>query len=173
MLDRDRTRFLEDHTSAFTARIHILADPATEPVAKDEWLFNDYSYQFAENYRDDSTGQWQDFGQQGNAPSVVLNGIRTRKEVFPMIREQDTADAVAGQRQDLAADVPMVWTIPMSLCGLSIDVLDGILISTYEGDGASGFVEQGFWVLSQTTDTEAGKCILTAMDVERLLTDNT
>lgn len=170
MLDRDRARFMAGHKE-ITDRIHIIGDKV-EPVAQIDWLFNDYEYRYAANYRDDSLGDWNGHNIIGNSPSQDDNGVVSRTDVFPMVVDQATADAVAGQRLDFCSSTPMLWSIPQSLCGLSVEVLDGVPVTHYEGTGASGFHQQALWVMKQTIDPATCMVTADAVDVQRLLIDS-
>lgn len=171
MFDRDRTRFLSGRTT-ITDRTHILSGVRPAPQAQTDWLCNDYSYRYARNYRGDSSGDYMASGQQGDAESKILNGVVTRNEAFPMVRDDATANAVATQRFALRTEVPQIWTWLEPINGLAHNVLDGIAMTLYSGSGvgATGFVERGIWPLSQTIDPATCTVRFTGLDVERLLT---
>lgn len=171
MLDRDRTRFINGRTT-ITDRRNILDNPKFVPQAMRDWLCNDLGYRYDANYRDDGRGSHDKNGQQGNAPSVVLNGTVTRREAYNMVRDQATADAVGGQRLAFMAYTPQMWTWSESLCGLNRQVSDGVAIDHYNGTGQYGFLGQGLWILKQICEQKDCKVTFSAIDVEHLLSDS-
>lgn len=169
MLDIDRTRFYAD-APPISDRINILGSPRFEATPQPDWLCNDLGYQYAANYRNDSRGDWNGHNNQGNAGSVVNNGVATRNETYPMVADTATADTVAALRLAFLAQVPQIWTWSESLCGLKHDILSGVAVNHYNGTGIGGFVNHGLLVYKQTVDTKEDRVTFEAIDVERLLT---
>jgi hypothetical protein len=172
MLDRRRDRFIGGSTTVEDRR-DILASPNFSIEKKREWLCNDLGYQYAPNYRNDNTGSWNSFNSIGDAPSKVKYGTITKTITYPMVRDQDTADAVADQQLDFRSQLRLVATYSQSLCGLKRDVLDGLSITHFGGRGLNGWQENACWITSQKINQPSCSVTFEAIDVQDLISQYT
>jgi hypothetical protein len=168
MLDRRADTFLAD-VEPVTDRRDILAQPRFTIRKMREWLCNDFGYQWAANYRADGLGAWNGSDSQGHAPSKIKYGVITKRITYPMVRDDDTADAVAGQQLEFRAQLRSVATYAQSLCGLKRDVLDGVPVTHYGGRGAGGWTETACWVLAQRVTPKNATVTVDVVDVQDLM----
>lgn len=169
MFDTTRSTFLGS-ARTITDKRDILKNPAFALSHRTDWFANDLGYQYAANYRDDGTGQWNSSSSQGHAPSKIKYGVVTRNETYGLIRDSATADAVAGQRLTFGgADPPRIVTWTQSLCGMNFDLLSGIPITHYSGSGSSGWSANAVWILSQVLDPASCTVTFTGVDVQGLV----
>jgi hypothetical protein len=153
-----------------TDRRDVLSSPPFALSHRSDWFANDLGYQWAENYRDDNTGQWGASDSQGHAPSKVKYGVVTRRETYPLIRDTATAAAVAGQRLTFGgADPPQLVQWSQSLCGLANDLLAGVPITHYSGSGPAGWSANAVWMIGQTIDPATCRVTMTGIDVQGLV----
>jgi len=172
MLDRRREKFIGSSTT-INDRRDILAEPRFSIQKKRDWLCNDFGYQYAPNYRNDNTGSWNGFNIIGNAPSKVKYGVITKSITYPMVRDEATADTIAGQQLDFRSQVRLSATYAQSLCGLKRDVLDGLSITHFNGRGSNGWQDNACWIISQRINQPNCSVTFEAIDVQDLISQYT
>ncbi len=172
MLDRRRDKFIGSSTTINDKR-DILSAPKFSIQKKREWLCNDFGYQYAPNYRADNRGSWTAFNSIGNAPSKVKYGVVTKTITYPMVRDEATADTVAGEQLDFRSQLRVSVTYAQSLCGLKRDVLDGLSITHFGGRGSSGWQDNACWIISQSLNQAACTVNFEAIDVQDLISQYT
>lgn len=166
MLNRNRAEFLGNRRPTHWRR-DSLTDPARVTTKKRDWRVNILTGQWGMNYR---SGNWESTASVNDVASE-LRGRDERSEAYPMVQDDDTAAAVMQQRLDFMAAAPREYTWGESLCGLRNDVLDGIPVTDYNGDGPSGYINRAMLITGQTIDTKANRVTFTAFDVDDLMID--
>ncbi len=170
MIDRRRTEFLGGR-STLTDRREILSTPRFAATQLKEWLCNDLTYRYAQNYRNDGRGDWNFSSSHGNAPSRLQYGMKAKTDLYPFVRDRDTADTVAQQRIDVFSTLRQAWTFGEPLNGLMHDVLDGVPVTHYNGRGPAGFVDQALFVIKQTHEPRNAHLTYVGIDVDDLLAE--
>jgi len=168
MLDRNRTTFLGD-TETVHWRRHSLKDPARTTVKNRDWMANLLLGQYGFNYR---TSLYEsDLSLIHSASQARLGREIVLRRAYPFIRDQATAEVVAQQHLDFIGVAPKLYEWAESLCGLKKDILSGVPITDYNGQGSTGYVNRAMWIQDQVVNTEANTVTFTAFDVDDLLSE--
>lgn len=147
--------------------------PGFKLVPKPEWQVNRLYYQYARNYMQGVFERGE--GGGGVAPledetAQERDGVITKTLSLDYIRDDATAQDVAARYLELFKVQPtVVQYTRRGLCGLEDDVLDGVPITHWNGDGPNGWQDHAVLILSKTFDWLRGQCSFTALDVERLV----
>lgn len=173
MFNTDRVTLLGS-TRTISDRRDILASPRPPIVRKKEWFINSMGWQWEENYRQDSTGQWNSSNESSLGPSVANYGRSPGSRTYSLIRDSATADAVAGLQLTFGGtNPPGIITWAQSICGMGFGVLSAAPMAYFGGNGPAGWTYAGpapVYILSQRFTPRTGIVTFTGMDVGAIAT---
>lgn len=173
MFNTDRATLLGS-TRTISDRRDILASPRPPIVRKKEWFINSMGWQWEENYRQDSTGQWNSFNENSLGPSIASYGQSPGSRTYSLIRDSATANAIAGLQLTFGGtNPPGIITWAQSICGMGFGVLSAAPIAYFGGNGPAGWTYVGpapVYILSQRFTPRTGIVTFTGMDVGAIAT---
>lgn len=166
MLPLRRSEFFSFQAPNRNVRMtHILKDNAPITSPRRDWLANNLTYQFKQDY---VSGRWLGSDRVFDTSSIDAYGDQPIKRQYALVQDAATARTIAQQHVRVSKDPPSVFTWSMPLCGLWNGVLDPVAITHYSGRGSAGYINRAMWILKQDIEQKSARVNFTALDVERL-----
>jgi hypothetical protein len=163
ILNLNETNF--DATARTAGKRNILKTPTWQEARTQEPLFNELTYTYRPNYRG-TGGDFEISQSTFHDPSRRTYGAVTIERKYPMIRDINTVNRIANDNLRWGAYPRGVVTWGESLCGLSSDLLTGVLMDHYAGNLPGGWSGRALWLVGQDIDTQNCRVIQTAIDVD-------
>jgi hypothetical protein len=149
---------------AYTPTDHIVKD-SLDIVDKPEWLENVMHYSYL---RDWAADIWEAEDYQHRDAESITNWQEERSapelELW-CIRNAEVASEIISRRMIRRKDITRLLTFSTTFAGLSTELGDLILVSHYEGIGASGWESRVFRVIRHETDPQKYMVHLECVDV--------